>query len=178
MTKLQYEKNNTIKILKNELSGINQLIDILEQLLKFDFNKFNNKVVNVRLENEINKYINAYARVEEGYNGKQLYIMIKDRYNAETKSYIGHYTDIILTLGIKEEKSPSGKEKLDAELTRCNIQEMIDGLVKIMIKLENEFSNIDSIILEIEKLNELVAGFNAEKSSFLLDQFKSIRNYY
>lgn len=180
MIKLQYEKNNTIKTLKNEIYGINQLIDILEKVKQFDFSKFNDKIINIKLEKALREFTGEYIKIERGHFGYELSILIKNRYNKETKSYIGWYDSYTINLITYITLSPSNKEQI--RLLASNIinaiQEDIDKLVRQLMKLENELGNIDNIILEIEKLNELVLDFKKDKSSFLLDNFKSIRNYY
>ena len=181
MYNLTYERNNVIKILNNEIKGINQLIDILEELQKFDFTPFNNKIINVKLENALNENSKGYIRIKKGYDNEQLiYIMIKDRYNIDTKSYIGYYVDTDVKINTIITYSPSNKEqyRLDATGTIKNIDDKIEQLVENLIKLENELLQVDDIIKEVEKLNELVYEFKEGKSSFLLNQFKSIRNYY
>lgn len=179
MSKLQYEKNKVIKTLKSEIYGINQLIDILAKIEQFNFAKFNGKIINIKLERELREFTNEYISIKHDYFSYNMNILIKDRYNIETKSYVGFYDSYTIKIETITTLNKSGKEQVRFNInTINNIKEAVDNLTKKLLELETELANIDNIINEIIKLDTIVLEFKKNKSSFLLESFKSINNYY
>ena len=179
MAKLNYEKQNAIRTLKNEIKGLNNLIDTLELLLELDYKEVDGKIINVKLERYVNDKVIDHIRVKEVYKDQVFYIMLKDHFNKDTNSYIDYYKDIDVKIATNITYNDDMKEQIrfDARETKKNINELADILVKRMLKLEDELANINQIMKDIEKLYKEVADFKHGKSAFLINEIPSIRSF-
>ena len=127
-----YEKNKVVKSLKNEIFGLEGLLKDLHLLKKFDFNKWDGKVINVRLEKALQKGLDSYIRLEIGrFTGHYIKLTLKDRYNKDTQSYIDFYDRVEIRLEYFSNVNDAGKElnrRLVADTTKENLINTIERL--------------------------------------------------
>ena len=135
MYSYEYEKNKVVKSLKNEILGLEGLLKDLYLLKKFDFNKWDGKVINARLEKALQEGLNNYIRVEAGmFTEHYIKLTLKDRYNKDTQSYIGFYDRVEIRIEYFSNVNDAGKElnrRLVAATTKKNLIDTIE-------RLENE----------------------------------------
>ena len=176
MSKLDYEKNNTVTTLKNEIYGIEQIIQILETIKGLDFSKLENKIINVKIENLI-KEKGIHARLSFDYgNNEKISFIIDNRYNQDTKSYVNFYDRYSFSLGYTVDEK--GKHRLDKALTLANIQKDLDRLNEIFTSLTIELKNIDETIREYQELHNKMVEFKEKRTTFFKDSFKALNYFY
>lgn len=177
MSKFNYEKNNTITTLKNEIFGLKQIIETLQKIKSLDFGNLENKIINVKVEKFIKEKAGVYTSLGFSYsNDEKISFIVNDRYNKETSSYIGFYDRYTLNLGyIVDEK---GKHRISSEQTFVNIQEDLTRLGKSLKELQEELKNIDAICKEYQEIYEQMKEFSKNRTSFFRDNFKQVNGFY
>lgn len=183
MYNYNYEKNKVVNKLKNEILGLTKLIEDLNTLKKFNFDKWDKKVINIRLEKALNdNNLNSYISVKyDSLYDYHIKLFLKDRYNEETKQYIDFYDSISISLGYYTHINDAGKElnkRLLANETKENLEKTIKKLEAEKKCLEEELENMDTIIEEIREIEESIKKWRSDKTSFLLEEFKNLRNFY
>jgi len=180
MSKFEYEKNRTIASLKNEIYGLKQLIADFERLEALDMASIDGKVINVKVERLLHAQCEGYVSASYKYNKHVIDIMVKDRYNNETTSYIGHYDRYTVDMGVNTTISEAGKQtdRFNAIETIANVKKERERLQEQLSKLENELANIDETLKEYQKVYEMVKEFKKGRTSFFLDNFKDLNGFY
>lgn len=176
MSKLDYEKNNTVTTLKNEIYGINQIIQVLETVKGLDFSKLENKIINVKIENLL-KENGIHARLSFDYgNNEKISFIIDNRYNQDTKAYVNFYDRYNFNLGFTVDEKQ--KHRLDSSLTLVNIQKDLDRLNEILTSLIVELRDIDETIKEYQELHNKMVEFKEKRTTFFKDNFKALNYFY
>lgn len=174
--KFEYERNNIIKSLKNEIYGINQLVSHLQEIKQGDYTKLDSKVLNVKFERALKENCKGY--ITTGYDTIKL--IVSERYNNETQSYIDFYQSRTVKISINKEISEAGKQtdRLNLEGTLKNIDNEIESLLEAKKELETELQNIDKTMLEYAELYSQVVQFKKNRTSFFLDQVQNLNRFY
>ena len=180
MSKFDYERNNTIVILKNEIFGLKQIISDFKKLETGDFSSIENKVINVKVERLLHAICEGTVRLGFKYGKHSFSLMVKERYNNETKGYIGFYDDYSVNLGINTEISEAGKQtdRFNSIETIENIKKSRETLENTLSELEAELLNIDETLKEYQEIYTKVREFKRKRTSFFLDNFKDLNGFY
>ena len=183
MYNYNYEKNKVVNKLKNEILGLTRLLEDLNTLKNFDFDKWEGRVINIKIEKALNdNNLNGYISIKNNsLYDYHIKLLLKDRYNSETKQHIGFYDSISISLGNITHINDAGKE-LNKRFLASETKESLEKTIKILeskkIALKEELENIDEIIEEIKEIEESIKKWRCDKSSFLLEEFKNLRNFY
>lgn len=174
--KMSYEYQNTITSLKNEIYGLKQLISDFKKLETADFSSIENKVINVKVERLLHAICDGYVSL--GYNQYQkshdFQLIVKERYNNETKGYIGFYDSFKVNLGINKEISEAGKQtdRFKTLETIGNIKKAREQLEETLKELETELLNIEQITKEYIEIYDKMREFKSKRTSFFISNFK------
>jgi hypothetical protein len=163
-----------------ELKCINYHIDTIKELLKLDYSKFDNKVLNIKLEKFIDKSI-VYKQYENNKEGGNNFISLylldasvhfgkinKDNYQACL--YASYYRGILVPFNIIDK--------------RIQVKSIIEGLEKTLEKLENakkeyqfkfdNYNNNETLLdAEFKKINDIMQALSYENFNKIKDRIKS-----
>lgn len=177
MQNFDYEKRNTITTLKNEIYGLKLLNECFKKISDVDFSSVENKVVNIKVQKLIQKYTDDYILVvqDEDRNEWNLRVLLSERYNTDTKSYVKNYDSLSITLGTYVDKK--SKCRFDRASMLAILNDEISKIGGLIDTLENELQNIDDIVKEYAELYDQVKKFRQERTFCFRDNFKALQLY-
>lgn len=181
MSKFDYEKNNAVTTLKNEKFGLEQLISDLKKLKQCNFNSIEGKIINVKVEKVLKESIDGYLSLCIGYdNINKISVIVKERYNIDTRGYIGFYDTYKIDLGYNKSLKDGMHEqrRFDTFKTLESIEKEIIYLENQLKRINSDLENIDNIITEIQEIYSKVQNFKKDKTGFLLDCFRDLNGFY